>query len=74
MLGAKGSGCDFPSGADVDIVLGTQNIDRLAEILGETTRRRIVQSQPYNEDGLGEVVGSRRHVGISASDSRRALL
>ena len=50
----------------VDIVLGTQNIDRLADILREKQRnRRMVESQAYAMDGLGEGHVN-QHVGVSA--------
>jgi tRNA-2-methylthio-N6-dimethylallyladenosine synthase len=66
-LAQKDQDAIFRRAPHVDIVLGTQNIDRLAEILGEKQRRRrIVESQPHNEDGLNDPAGSRRHAGISA--------
>jgi tRNA-2-methylthio-N6-dimethylallyladenosine synthase len=50
----------------VDIVLGTQNIDRLADILREKQRnRRMVESQAYALDGLGEGQVN-QHAGVSA--------
>lgn len=57
----------FRRAPHVDIVLGTQNIDRLAEIIGEKQRRKHwVESQEYAMDGLGETDGKNRHSGVSA--------
>ena len=56
----------FRRAPHVDIVLGTQNIDRLADILGEKQRgKRRVESQANALDGLGDT-GIKRHEGISA--------
>ena len=57
----------FRRASHVDIVLGTQNIDRLAEIIGEKQRRKHwVESQEHALDGLGETQGENRHAGVSA--------
>ncbi|MBP2667258.1 MAG: miaB 3 [Firmicutes bacterium] len=57
----------FRRASHVDIVLGTQNIDRLAEILNEKKRhKRWVESQDHAMDGLGDVTGKLRHTGVSA--------
>jgi len=57
----------FRRASHVDIVLGTQNIDRLAEIINEKQRRKHwVESADYALDGLGESIGENRHAGVSA--------
>ena len=65
-LAQKDQDAIFRRAPHVDIVLGTQNIDRLAEILGDKQRRRIVEALSHSEDGLNDPAGSRRHAGISA--------
>jgi tRNA-2-methylthio-N6-dimethylallyladenosine synthase len=57
----------FRRASHVDIVLGTQNIDRLAEILSEKQRRKHwVESQEHALDGLTDTAATKRHMGISA--------
>lgn len=56
----------FRRAPHVDIVLGTQNIDRLVDILSEKQRgKRRVESQTNALDGLGDTAVS-RHAGVSA--------
>ncbi len=56
----------FRRAPHVDIVLGTQNIDRLVDILSEKQRgKRRVESQTNALDGLGDTRVT-RHAGISA--------
>ncbi len=51
----------------VNIVLGTQNIDRLPEILQDNQpRKRVVESGQHAGDGLGQESGQKRHQGSSA--------
>ncbi len=57
----------FRRAPHVSIVLGTQNIDRLAEILQESqSKKRIVESGQFIGDGLGSDSLQKRHQGISA--------
>jgi tRNA-2-methylthio-N6-dimethylallyladenosine synthase len=57
----------FRRAPHVNIVLGTQNIDRLAEILQESqSKKRIVESGQFNGDGLGPDSMQKRHQGVSA--------
>ena len=66
-LAQKDQAAIFRRASHVDIVLGTQNIDRLAEIISEQQRRKHwVESDEYALDGLGEAQGENRHTGISA--------
>ena len=56
----------FRRAPHVDIVLGTQNIDRLVDILSEKQRgKRRVESQTNVLDGLGDTAVN-RHAGVSA--------
>ncbi|NMC33179.1 MAG: tRNA (N6-isopentenyl adenosine(37)-C2)-methylthiotransferase MiaB [Veillonellaceae bacterium] len=66
-LAQKDQEAIFRRAPHVDIVLGTQNVDRLAEILqGKQQKRRLVELQPHMEDGLTDLTGPRRHTGVSA--------
>ncbi len=56
----------FRRAPHVDIVLGTQNIDRLVDILSEKQRgKRRVESQTNVLDGLGDTAVN-RHAGVNA--------
>ncbi|MHC1758546.1 MAG: tRNA (N6-isopentenyl adenosine(37)-C2)-methylthiotransferase MiaB [Negativicutes bacterium] len=56
----------FRRAPHVDIVLGTQNIDRLVDIISEKQRgKRQVESETNLLDGLGDT-GVTRHAGVSA--------
>lgn len=51
----------------VNIVLGTQNIDRVAEILKDyDAKKRIVESGEYENDGLEPIADLKHHSGVSA--------
>ena len=66
-LAQKDQAAIFRRAPHVDIVLGTQNIDRLAEILLETHRKkRLVVSGDCASDGLGDAVRKSRNPGVSA--------
>ena len=66
-LAQKDQEAIFRRAPHVDIVLGTQNIDRLAEILLETERqKRLVVSDDCTDDGLGEKMRKSRNPGVSA--------
>jgi len=66
-LAQKDQAAIFRRAPHVDIVLGTQNIDRLAEILLEKQRqKRLVVSEECATDGLGEGVRKSRTPGVSA--------
>ena len=57
----------FRRAPHVNIVLGTQNIDRLPEILHEKQpRKRVVESGQHSGDGLGPESGQKRQQGVSA--------
>lgn len=57
----------FRRAPHVNVVLGTQNIDRLAEILQECqTKKKLLESAQFDYDGLGQEAGQKRHQGISA--------
>lgn len=66
-LAQKDQAAIFRKASHVDIVLGTQNIDQLAEILLETHRKkRLVVSAACAADGLGSDIKKSRHTGVSA--------
>lgn len=57
----------FRRAPHVNIVLGTQNIDRLTEILQENQpKKRVLESRQYATDGLGPESGQKRQQGLSA--------
>ncbi len=57
----------FRRASHVNIVLGTQNIDRLTEILLKIQRKkRVVESGEYENDGLKPIATLKPHSGVSA--------
>jgi len=57
----------FKKASHVNIVLGTQNIDRLAEIIQDNAKnKRVVQSDAYADDGLNPNAETARHSGFAA--------
>lgn len=66
-LAQKDQAAIFRKASHVDIVIGTQNIDHLAEILLETQKKkRLVVSHECAADGLGDQVKKSRNPGVSA--------
>ena len=66
-LAQKDQQLTFRRAPHVNIVLGTQNIDRLPEILHEKQpRKRVVESGQHSGDGLGPESGQKRQQGVSA--------
>ena len=57
----------FRRAPHVNIVLGTQNIDRLADILQDAKpKKKLLESGQFADDGLGQEAGQKKHQGISA--------
>ena len=57
----------FRRAPHVNIVLGTQNIDRLADILQDAKpKKKLLESAQFADDGLGQEAGQKKHQGISA--------
>ena len=57
----------FRRAPHVNIVLGTQNIDRLAEILQQSQpKKKLLESGQFADDGLGQETGPKKQQGVSA--------
>lgn len=66
-LAQKDQQAIFRRAPHVDVVLGTQNIDRLSSIItAHRSRDHRLESAPCLTDGLGEDQPLRRHKGVSA--------